>query len=291
MEGFDLDIDNYDLEDILNLFHLDYKFDRESMKKAKVMALKTHPDKSNLKKEFFLFFMKAYKMLEAIYEYRYKKEQCAKNKDYIAEVNESDKVLLKKLNGKSAIEFNKWFNEMFEKVKVKDADVDTGYGSWFKSNDDVDGGNIKSVAAMEKEFEKRKQKSRALIIHNGINDMESNNGYDLTRNKPQTYSANLFSKLPYQDLKKAHTETVVPVTMEDYLVKPRFENVESYVRYREDNRPDMVSLNQSRQMLKERNMRNDKINTERAFRLIKRDEEIAQSNKKWWAHLKQLKDE
>jgi hypothetical protein len=78
--------------------------------------------------------------------------------------------------------------------------------------------------------------------------------------------------------------------MEDYLAKPRFENVESYVRYREEHRPDMVSLDQSRQMMKERHMKNDKINTERAFRLIKRDEEIAQSNKKWWAHLKQLKN-
>ena len=55
-----------------------------------------------------------------------------------------------------------------------------------------------------------------------------------------------------------------------------------------ENKPsDMVSLDQSKKMLKSRNMRNDKINTERAFRLIKRDE-IAQSNKKWWANLKQL---
>ena len=73
MDDFDLDIDNYGLEDILNLFHLDYKFDKASMKKAKGMALKTHPDKSGLSKDFFLFFMKAYKMLEAIYEYRCKK--------------------------------------------------------------------------------------------------------------------------------------------------------------------------------------------------------------------------
>ena len=43
-------------------------------------------------------------------------------------------------------------------------------------------------------------------------------------------------------------------------------------------------------MLKERNIINNKINTERAFRLIKRDEEIAISNKKWWANLKQLKN-
>ena len=131
MDDFDLDIDNYGLEDILNLFHIDYKIDKASMKKAKGMALKTHPDKSGLSKDFFLFFMKAYKMLEAIYEYRCKKEQCAKKQEYNAEVDTENKQLLKKLDGKSAKEFNKWFNEMFEKVRVKDEDVDAGYGSWF----------------------------------------------------------------------------------------------------------------------------------------------------------------
>ena len=54
MDDFDLDIDNYDLEDILFIC-LDYKFDRESMEKAKTIALKTHPDKSGLSKDFFYF--------------------------------------------------------------------------------------------------------------------------------------------------------------------------------------------------------------------------------------------
>ena len=285
MDDFDLNIDNYDLEDILNLFHLDYKFEKEKMKNAKLMALKTHPDKSGLPKDVFLFFMKAYKMLEAIYEYRYKKEQCAKKQKYNA-----NKQLLKKLDGKNPKEFNKWFNEMFEKVRVKDEDVDTGYGSWFKSNEDVDEENVKSRAGMNEAFERKKEKSRALILHKEINEMGGRSGYDLTRGKPEQYSSDMFSNLPYQDLKKAHTETVVPVTIKDYMARPKFESVESYVRYREQNRPDMISLEQSRQMMKDRNIKNDRQNTERAFRLIKRDEEIARSNKEWWSHLKQLKN-
>ena len=32
MDDFDLNIDNYDLEDILNLFHLDYKFEEKNEK-------------------------------------------------------------------------------------------------------------------------------------------------------------------------------------------------------------------------------------------------------------------
>lgn len=290
MDDFDLDIDNYDLEDILNLFHLDYKFEKEKMKKAKLMALKTHPDKSGLPKDVFLFFMKAYKMLEAIYEYRHKKEQCAKKQKYNAEVDNENKQLLKKLDGKNPKQFNKWFNEMFEKVRVKDEDVDTGYGSWFKSNEDVDEEKVKSRAGMNEAFERKKEKSRALILHEEINEMSGRGGYDLTRGRPEQYSSDMFSNLPYQDLKKAHTETVVPVTIKDFMARPKFESVESYVRYREQNRPDMISLEQSRQMIRDRNIKNDRQNTERAFRLIKRDEEIAQSNKEWWSHLKQLKN-
>jgi hypothetical protein len=120
--------------------------------------------------------------------------------------------------------------------------------------------------------------------------MEVGGGYGLARQKPQEYCSDIFSNLQYEDLKKAHTETVVPVTIEDYEAKPKFDSVEKYVRYREQHRPNMVSLEQSKQMMKDRNMKNDKTNTERAFRMIKRDEEISQSNKKWWSHLKQLEN-
>lgn len=290
MEDFDLDIDNYGLEDILNLFHLDYKFEKSSMKKAKAMALKTHPDKSGLEKDFFLFYMKAYKMLEAIYEYRCKKEQCAKKQEYSTEINRENQQLLKKLDGKSAKDFNKWFNKMFEEVRVKDEDVDSGYGSWFKSNKDINEEKVEGLGQMREAIERRKKETKALVKHNGIREMEVGGGYGLSRQKPQEYCSDIFSNLQYEDLKKAHTETVVPVTIEDYEARPKFDSVEKYVRYREQHRPNMVSLEQSKQMIKDRNTVNDKVNTERAFRLIKRDEEISQSNKKWWSHLKQLEN-
>ena len=44
----DLEIDNYNLTDLLNLFHLKYDFTELELKKAKRMVLKMHPDKSNI---------------------------------------------------------------------------------------------------------------------------------------------------------------------------------------------------------------------------------------------------
>ena len=51
MEKLDLDIDNYDLLDILKLFKIEYHFTEEDLKKVKRTVLKTHPDKSKLDKK------------------------------------------------------------------------------------------------------------------------------------------------------------------------------------------------------------------------------------------------
>ena len=52
----------------------------------------------------------------------------------------------------------------------------------------------------------------------------------------------------------------------------------------------LVSLTENRVVNKKFGGIKPELNTERAFRLIKRDEEIARANKKWWSHLKQLKN-
>ena len=258
MSDFDLNIDNYDLEDLLNLFHLNYEFDENDMKRAKTVALKTHPDKSGLPKEVFLFFMKAYKMIESIYEFKMKRAKCARNTSYENEKMESDKkaLLLKKLDGMKAKDFNKWFNNMFEKVKVSDDDVDGGYGKWFKSNEDVNEETVTNKRDMEAAFNRKKAASRELVLHKGVNEMVGGGGYDLTRSKPDEYSSDIFSKLQYDDLRKAHTETVVPVTHEDYLGKKKYSSVDSLRKDREANNPRCYPCNNQKNYLEVENQKN-----------------------------------
>ena len=292
MSDFDLNIDNYDLEDLLNLFHLNYEFDENDLKRAKTLALKTHPDKSGLSKEVFLFFMKAYKMIESIYEFKLKRAKCARNTSYENEKMESDKktLLLKKLDGMKAKDFNKWFNKMFEKVKVNDDDVDSGYGKWFKSDEDVNEETVTNKRDMEAVFNKKKAASRELVLHKGVNEMVHGGGYDLTRSRPEEYSSDIFSKLQYDDLRKAHTETVVPVTHEDYLRRKKYNNVESLKKDRAENNPGMLSLAQSKELLRGRKSKEQMGNTQRAFKILKREEEITRANKEWWKELRTLKN-
>ena len=67
METYDLEIANYNLEDILNLFNLSYNFTKDDLKGAQRKAYTMHPDKSKLPATYFIFFMKAYTILKEIF--------------------------------------------------------------------------------------------------------------------------------------------------------------------------------------------------------------------------------
>jgi hypothetical protein len=71
----DLNIENYEFDDLLNLFNLSYNFGEDEMKRIKLVVMKTHPDKSGLDKKYFLFFQKTYKMLLEIYYFRGKRKK------------------------------------------------------------------------------------------------------------------------------------------------------------------------------------------------------------------------
>jgi hypothetical protein len=298
MEELDLNINNYDLDDILNLFNLDYNFDESDLKQAKIVTLKTHPDKSGLDAKFFLFFKKAYNLVYEIHKYRNKKFTSAEKIEYdnlksnIEDDNGSKEILLKNvLEKKSKEEFNEWFNKIFNEVKLQDEYNDNGYGDWFTSNKDIDNIKVTNKNDFATEFNKKKNIARnnELTLHRKIVGMNNNaNTYDLTRTKPTQYSSEIFSKLSYEDLKVAHTETVVPVTKADYDNHKKFNNVESLKRHRNNTNKEPISLAQSKKLLQERKNNINISNTERVFELLKKDDEMNEANKKIWANIRLL---
>ena len=56
MEDLDLNIENYNLDDILDLFHLKMDFTYSELKGSIKIIYKVHPDKSNLDTKYFIFF-------------------------------------------------------------------------------------------------------------------------------------------------------------------------------------------------------------------------------------------
>lgn len=284
----DLDIENYNLDEILALFNLDSDFNADDLKRAYRQVLMTHPDKSGLNKDYFLFFSKAFKLVKNIYDYTHKKEQCVKRQSYSASDN-VDKQIWNAIKKQNPCDFNRKFNELFEKVKIEDEEQDTGYNEWFSSNEGLhEEQNASNVRDMNERIETIKQNQRALIVHQGIQDLAYNEGgYNLTREKPKEYSSDMFSKLQYEDLKKAHTETVVPVTQEDFHNRKHFNNVNDLNMYRKQNER-MLSQEEATHIYQQNKAKEDQQNIHNAYKMMKQMEQIEKSHKTWNANFKLL---
>ena len=299
----DLDINNYNLEDILNLFKLPVNFNEIDLKKAKQVVLKTHPDKSGLSSEYFLFYSKAYKMIYSIWDFRKKGDvnKDNSNTDYKSIENYTDKDKKKILDNlfksddakfKNNQEFNKWFNEQFERNKLYNENEDSGYGDWLKTDEGIDNIQNVSLATMKDEFDKKKSNIRSLIVHQDISELNSFNNNisasELSRESSGNFSSDLFSRLPFQDLQRAHTETVIPVTDEDYDNIPKFKNVNEYMNYRNKVEIKPLSEYQSQQYLNQRNNKEEEKSVRIAYELAKQSEIVKQKNNDFWGNIQLL---
>ena len=156
MDNLDLDINNYDLDDLLKLFNLNYNFTGEDLKRTRIKVLMTHPDKTGLENKYYLFFRKTYEIISQVYYFRKKRKTT--NTEYITDDKEHLE-LIKSLDGKSVEEFNNWFNKMFDTIKLEDEEVDTGYGDWIK-NSKIDETEKVKLRDFGVAFEKKKKETK-----------------------------------------------------------------------------------------------------------------------------------
>jgi hypothetical protein len=382
MESLDLDIDNYNLPDILALFNLPTLFNEDDLRRAKLAVLKTHPDKSKLPKEYFLFFTKAYRIVHQIYTIRhpvtnehytqyaertprtsavpslrcvgkdtltepyipidgttaataaaktvvdygrlmqtegYRHEA---DDEYARDTHERMKRRLDEMMSGSgsgsgtttkqnatvkAGEFNRWFNEKFEQYRLKDDELETGYEAWFRGTstdaDDEDGakgGDVDDSGSWADKVARLNQRKQALRNKYALVERheleyagDGGGGYDLTRERPQEYSSGIFGNLRYEDLKKAHTESVIPVTEEDYYKTKRFNNVNELQTFRDQSRRDLhkqTSKVEQERIYQQSRMRQEEEDTRRAFILAKQDEISRDIHKKLYSDMFRLEN-
>ena len=167
LNNLDLNIDNYSLEDLYNLFNISGGILNEAnLKTAKQIVYKMHPDKSHLDPKYFLFFSKAYKCIFSIYEFQNKSEKKTEESlkgDFYNESNVSvlNNMFETKKELKDPKNFNSWFNEKFEKHKLEDEDTNKGYGDWLKSDEGLyDQADNVTQTNMNEAFERQKSKFR-----------------------------------------------------------------------------------------------------------------------------------
>jgi hypothetical protein len=267
-------------------------FVEEDLKAAKKIVLKTHPDKSGLPPDYFRFYSQAYKKIYFIWKFKSSSakdnntktyDEIMSNDEKVGHFSKQKKATLTEFLSSNKIDkgkdFNKWFNEQFEKNKIQSEEETNGYGDWLKSDEDMDEEKKISYTQMGEEIEKKKQQVRSLVVHKGIDELYSNfsGASNLTGDSPECFGSDLFSSLQYEDLRKAHVESVIPVTMDDYNNVKKFKNLNEYNNYR--NTQDIVPLSevQATEYLNNKNKYEETQTTNRAYKLA---QQLEESNKK-----------
>ena len=296
MENLDLDINNYELKDIFNLFKINGKFTELELKECKKKVLMSHPDKSKLPKEYFLFFLKAYKILYQIFIFKSNsnKDISIEYKSILKEETETSLVDKKSIDKFIQNDnFNENFNKIFEKHNTKNEFENKGYDNFLKSDiedktiTDLYIGKIPPNERIQK-LDLIREKSRSLVLHENIQNLdELNNFTNIDNQAPSNYSSGLFSSLPYEDLKKAHTETLIPVTTEDAR-KEKFSSINDLQQHRASIDSQPISIQQSNRFLAERAQFEDSLNTQRAYRLARQSEQAELIQQKFQSHFKHI---
>jgi hypothetical protein len=190
--------------------------------------------------------------------------------------------------------FNKWFNEQFERNKLSSEREEKGYEDWLRSNEDnVDSFKNVTMETMGNEFEKKKSQARSLVVRQEVQEiygLNSISASDLSSDAPQSFDSDLFSSLPFQDLKQAHTETVIPVTFEDYQQKQKFNNVNEMISHRGQQNVKPLSEQQALDYLNNREKNDEEKSVRRAYDLAKQTELAQQRNQEFWASIQLLKN-
>tara|TARA_B100001287_G_scaffold210172_1_gene179027 strand:+ start:386 stop:1264 length:879 start_codon:yes stop_codon:yes gene_type:complete len=291
MDEMDLNVENYSLNDLLNLFKLTPDFTISDLKNAKKIVYKTHPDKSKLPKEVFIFFVKAYKYVHNIYEFKKRTNNNETEYENVVEYSDKEKKNIINNINKNNIEFNTWFNEMFDKYSLNDSE--NGYEEWLKQ-ENTSIVKAENISQLHGEFNKYKQSViKDLVVHKEIQDVcntLSYGGSNINRKNISDYSSNnIFdSSLSYNDVKKAHTETFIPVTDEDFKAKKKYNNIFELNNERTSQQFTLPSMEQSNEYIRQKQSIENNIANKDAYEMLKKQEEQEKMNNLFWKNLRLL---
>jgi len=275
----DLDIQNYSFEEILNLFKIPTNFDENDLKRAKKMVLMSHPDKSKLTPQYFIFYSKAYKILYSIYEFRNKTRLDQTTQYSVGEDYSHLNAYLEK-NQLTDEKFYKWFNEEFE--KRKDRDEFQGYEDWLKSDENIETKTV-PLNQMADFFN-----SKRVVVHENVKEYSCGNNNYTNLSKEEAYHSDMFSSLHYSDLKQAHINSIIPVSTEF----KQYTDVNQYKKHRqmEDLTNVPLTETQAKQFFQIKNSMEDEESVSRAYYYARKTQESEKANKDFMTKMKLLEN-
>jgi len=272
-----LDIYTYSFPDILDLFHLSPNFGETDLKRAKLVALKTHPDKSGLPPQYFLFYKKAFDIVLDYYKNNTKTSakvpdinpEYSTGQNYIKSVQKSinhnilentqNRQQDEKNNGNTSKKFNDRFNELYEKNMIKP--VNSEKNQWFKDETPIfkDINTQKTTASMHSAIDQIKQNTAALSVYRGVQELvlpSSGSSFydeDDDTSDGQYITTDPFSKLKFDDLRKVHKDqTVLAVSERDFEKMKTYGSVDAIKASRGQQTLTPMEKKEAERILRER---------------------------------------
>lgn len=258
-----LDINHYAFGELLELFDLDNEnITIDELKRAKRRVLMTHPDKSKLPPEYFLFYKKAFEIIVRMYENVEKVSKKVEDQEYVADQSDlSNKEFRKNIQKIPQKDFHKTFHENFEKHAQKK--IDTSKNDWFRNEESMYSDLAQNANQMGAAFDRIKERQQQMIIHKEIAPMRhsSGNSYYDDDDNGEYVQCDPFSKLKFDDLRKVHKdETIFSTRESDMNNIQTFRSVDDYQRARDVTqiRP-MERTNAERMMQEQEKLLHDKM--------------------------------
>lgn len=272
----DFDLNHYTFAELLKLFQIE-ELNATTIRIAYKFAMMTHPDKSRLNKKYFIFFSKAFKLLKQVYD-------STKSDSFgPTGIHTESKMTETEIdNFKNQDNFANQFNKLFETLnKNENNEENFGYSEWLQKNKD-ELHSIKSLDQLHEFIENKKE-----LVHYKQTEWDnvSNHHYALSRKKPDNYDAEVFAKLPYQDLKKACID-IIPTKQIDSRSNMSYQH---YVTSRDT---DMKKYkDNSEPYLKHKQSHEKEENMHTIFELSKQMENTKKNQQIWSSYIMRIKND
>ena len=263
-----LDIRQYALDEIYALFGCSREtLSTETLKKAKQRVLMTHPDKSGMPADYFIFYKKALEILATDYAEMHRVEQSEKQMSELkhngyeyTHGGGEEEARMRKVAGKvsEGDKFARDFNRIFEEQMQQK--IDDSRNDWFRDNQASYDTSRVSKSNMAQSMEEIKKQQRAVARYTGgVQEMTHHIGTRLyddigTEGASEEYiSGDPFAKLKFEDLRRVHKdETVFQVSDSDYQNVKSYKNVEEYGRARSSQQFEQISKVEAEKILQQK---------------------------------------
>ena len=227
-----LDLSSYSLAELFGLFDMTYEMmSADNMRRAKSKVMMLHPDKSKLPPDYFLFYKKAFDIINHYYNEHNRQNQRVplENPEY-----NPDKPSAKIRTIDEDADFTRKFNDLFEKNMA--SAPDPRRNDWFKDEQPIYDDNIAKMGR-DQAFEtiKSKQSATAIMRHSdGVQTLMGGGTKLYDDDDGDAYvSCDPFSKLKFEDLRKVHKDqTVFSVSERDFARVQTYASTEHLARDR-----------------------------------------------------------